>query len=137
MTRRSRRRRSLEWDVCVPNDAIKVKVEDGRLTLIGKVDWHFQKEAAGWDVRGLQGVVGVSNQITIKPRVNAANLSETILHALHGSWFFDPNKVTVTADGGKVKLSGSVHSWHDRQVAADTAWAAPGATAVENNIPVV
>ncbi len=40
----------LAWDVCVPNDAIKVKVEDGRLTLIGTVDWHCQKEAAGWDV---------------------------------------------------------------------------------------
>jgi osmotically-inducible protein OsmY len=127
----------LEWDACLSRSAVKVQVEGGWLTLVGQVDWHYQREAAGWDVRGLRGVVGVSNQITIKPRVDAANLSDNIMHALHRSWFFDPKTITVTADGGNIKLSGTAHSWQDRQVAADTAWAAPGASAVENNISVV
>jgi len=59
------------------------------------------------------------------------------MHALHRSWFFDPNTIKVSADGGKIRLTGSVHSPHDRQVAAETAWAAPGATAVENNIAII
>jgi osmotically-inducible protein OsmY len=83
------------------------------------------------------GVLGVSDQITIKPRVNAENLSDDIVHALHRSWFFDPKTVDVTAVGGKITLSGSVHTWHDRQVAADTAWAAPGAVSVKNDIAVI
>jgi osmotically-inducible protein OsmY len=125
------------WDVSVPPDAIKVKVEKGWVTLTGVVDWHYQKEAAEQDVRGLFGVVGVSNQTTIKPRINVSNLSDDITHALHRSVFFDPKEVTVSAQGGKVRLTGTVHSWHDRQVAAATAWAAPGATAVENDIAIM
>jgi len=120
-----------------PKDAIKIVVEKGWVTLTGQVEWHYQKEAATADIRGLLGVVGVSDDITIKAKVNALNLSDNIMHALHRSWFFDPNTIKVSADGGKIRLTGSVHSPHDRQVAADTAWAAPGATAVENNIAII
>src|SRR5271163_1415526 len=51
----------LSWDVSVPRDAVKVTVENGQITLTGKVDWHYQKEAAAHDVRGLFGVTGVSD----------------------------------------------------------------------------
>ncbi len=127
----------LRWNVSVPKDAIKIVVEKGWVTLTGQVEWHFQKEAATADIRGLLGVVGVSDAITIKAKVNTLNLSDNIMHALHRSWFFDPNTIKVSADGGKIRLTGSVHSPHDRQVAAETAWAAPGATAVENNIAII
>jgi osmotically-inducible protein OsmY len=127
----------LSWDVSVPRDAVKIKVEKGWITLTGEVDWHYQTQAAEQDVRGLLGVLGVSNQTTIKPRVDVSTLSDDITHALHRSVFFDPKEVTVSAQGGKVTLTGTVHSWHDRQVAASTAWAAPGATAVENHISIM
>jgi osmotically-inducible protein OsmY len=126
-----------EWDVSIPRDAIKVSVEQGWITLTGEVDWHYQKDAASMDVRALFGVTGVSDQITIKPTVNASNISDDIMHALGRSWFFDPKTISVSAQGGKVRLTGTVSSWHDRQIAATTAWAAPGATAVENDIAVV
>jgi osmotically-inducible protein OsmY len=126
----------LAWDVSVPKDAVEVEVENGWVTLTGQVDWNYQKEAAEQDIRPLFGVTGLSNQIRMKPRVNASNVSDDIMHALHRSWFFDPKTITVTAVGGKVRLTGTVHSWHDRQLAESTAWAAPGATAVENNIAV-
>ena len=42
----------LAWDVSVPNDAVKVKVEKGRITLTGQVDWQYQRQAAEHDVRG-------------------------------------------------------------------------------------
>jgi len=126
-----------EWDVSIPRDAIQVSVEQGWITLTGEVDWHYQKDAASMDVRALFGVTGVSDQITIKPTVNASNISDDIMHALGRSWFFDPKTISVSAQGGKVRLTGTVSSWHDRQIAATTAWAAPGATAVENDIAVV
>jgi len=127
----------LAWDISIPRDAIMGKVEKGWITLTGEVDWHYQKEAAEQDIRRLSGVIGVSNQTTIKPRVNTKNISDDIVHALHRSWFFDPQTIKVTADGGKVRLSGTANSWHERQVAASTAWAAPGTIAVENNITVM
>jgi osmotically-inducible protein OsmY len=126
-----------EWDVSIPRDSIKVTVDKGWVTLTGEVDRHYQKDAASMDVRSLFGVTGVSNQITIRSTVNTSNISDDIVHALGRSWFFDPKRISVSAQGGKVRLTGTVNSWHDRQLAAATAWAAPGATAVENDIAVV
>ena len=126
----------LAWDSSVPRDAFKISVDKGWLTLTGDADWFFQKDAAEQDVRRLLGVVGVSNQIALKPRVNVTSLSDDITHAMHRSWFFDENNVKVSADGGRVRLTGTVHSPGDRMTAAATAWAAPGATSVENDIYV-
>ena len=127
----------LSWNVSVPKESVQVKVENGWVTLTGQVDWWFQKEAAEHDIRPLHGVIGVSNQTTIKPRVNTANLSDDITHALHRSWFFDPANVHVRADGGKVVLSGSVHSFDELKVVTRTAWSTQGVTNVENDIAVI
>ena len=126
----------LGWNTSLPTDAVKVKVEKGWLTLTGQVDWHYQSEAAANDVRSLHGVVGVSNQITLKARVDTSKLSDSIQNALHRSWFFDPKTISVHADGGKVRLTGTADSWYEKDVAGMTAWAAPGATSVENNISI-
>jgi osmotically-inducible protein OsmY len=120
----------------VPRDAVKVTVEKGWVTLTGETDWHYQRAAAEQDVHRLFGVTGVSNQITIKSKVQATSISDDIMHALHRSWFFDPRTINVSVDEGTVRLTGTVHSAHDRQLAAATAWAAPGVTAVENDIVI-
>jgi osmotically-inducible protein OsmY len=127
----------LAWNVSVPKDSVIVKVENGWVTLTGQVDWWYQRNAVEQDILPLAGVVGVSNQTTIKPRVDTASLSDDITHALHRSWYFNPDNVRVRAEGGKIVLTGTVQSPHDRQVAAQTAWSAPGATSVENDIAVV
>lgn len=126
----------LSWDVSVPQDKIKVMVEKGWINLTGEVEWFYQKDAAEQDVRRLFGVLGVSNEISIKPRVNESSLSDDIMHAMGRSWFFDPKTINVTADLGRVMLTGKVDSPHDRQVAAATAWAAPGVTDVVNDITI-
>jgi osmotically-inducible protein OsmY len=59
-----------------------------------------------------------------------------IEHALHRSWFFDPDTIQVATQGGKITLSGKVSTWTARQMAGATAWSAPGATSVENDITV-
>ena len=87
------------------------------------------------DVRGLYGVVGVSNLITIKPRENASNIRDDMMVALHRSWF-DPRTINVTVQGGNVRLTGTVREWNERDVAGSTAWAAPRTTSVENDIRV-
>ena len=127
----------LAWDTGTPRDAVKIKVEAGWVTLTGEVDWHFQKEAAQREVRNLMGVRGVTNQVTIKPHVDTARLQDDIQLALHRSIFFQPENVHVSAQDGRVKLTGTVNSWRERQTAASTAWAARGATSVENDLIVV
>jgi osmotically-inducible protein OsmY len=127
----------LSWDVSVPRDAISLDVDHGWVTMTGDLGWHFQSEAAETAIRPLVGVVGISNHIRIKPRVSPSNLSDNIMHALHRSWFFDPCSIKVSAVGGEIRLTGTATSWHDRRTAAETAWAAPGVTKVENDITVV
>jgi len=123
------------WDVVVPRDRIKVKVEDGRIGLTGDVDWHFQSDAAEDACRRMSGVVSVSNQLEIKPRVNANNVHDKIKLALHRSWY-EPLKIDVTADGGKVRLSGTVRTWSERRDAESAAWAAPGVTMVDDALVI-
>jgi osmotically-inducible protein OsmY len=126
----------LAWDVSVPADQVQVTVEGGWVTLTGEVEWHYQRAAAEQDIHRLYGVTGVSNEITIKSTVQAGSISDDIMHALHRSWFFDPKTINVSVEEGTVKLTGTVHSAHDRQLAAATAWAAPGVTEVENDVAI-
>ena len=127
----------LAWDTSVPPDAITVKVEQGWITLTGQVPWYYQKQAAEQDKARLHGVNGISNHLVVKPTVDVSDISDKIRHVLHRSWLVDDETVTVQADGGRVRLTGTVRSPHDRQVAWATAWAAPGATSVENDIAIL
>ena len=126
----------IAWDVTIPKDVISVQVAKGWITLTGEVDWYFQKRNAEKEIRHLFGVIGLSDQITIKPRVDVDVLGDDIANALHRSWFSDAAAVSVSAQGGRVHLTGSVRLPHDRQVATSTAWSAPGVTSVQNDIIV-
>lgn len=126
----------IAWDGAVSRFGINVVVEKGWVKLSGQVEWQYQRYEAEQDVRDLLGVVGVSNMITIKPRVDTSHISEDIRHALHRSWY-DFDRIQVTSTNGTVKLTGTVDNWHDWQLASSTAWAAPGATAVDNQISII
>jgi osmotically-inducible protein OsmY len=127
----------LAWDVSVPRDAITVKVEKGWITLTGQVDRQFQRDAAEQDVHRLFGILGVSNETTIKPTADGTSISEDIKLALHRSWFFDPSKLSIDEDGGSVRLAGTVRSPSERARAVAAAWGAAGTTDVVNDIIVV
>jgi osmotically-inducible protein OsmY len=126
----------LGWNSAIPVDAIKVLVQKGWVTLTGSINWYFEREAAENDVRALSGVIGVSNQIVVKPAVDASNVKKDIEDALHRSWFYDPDTIQVAAQGGRITLSGKVATWDARRLAGSTAWSAPGATSVQNDIAV-
>ncbi|MGA8688914.1 MAG: BON domain-containing protein [Methyloceanibacter sp.] len=126
----------LSWDTEVPKDKVKVKVEKGLVTLSGNLDWHYQRSAAESDVRKLHGVIGLNNQIVIKPRVQASNVRDKIKAALKRKAQIEADHITVTTDGSKVTLGGNVDTWYERSLAERTAWSAPGVTQVENRLTV-
>lgn len=127
----------IAWDVSIPSGMVKVKVEQGFVTLSGQANSYHQKDAAGREVRPLFGVTGLSNEIMISPAVDVKSLSDEITHALNRSWFFDPKTITVNTQGGNVHLTGTVHTQHERQLAAATAWSAPGTITLRNDIAIL
>ena len=126
----------LGWNSIVPAGAIQVKVEKGWVTLTGTVGQHFEKEEAEQDIRAISGVIGVSNQISIRPKAIASNVKDDIEQALLRSSYHDTDTIKVNVLGGEIKLTGVVGTWNARSVAETTAWSAPGVTSVENDITV-
>ena len=128
---------ALQWNVSVPKEKVKVEVQEGWIALSGNVDWQYQKDAAFNTVCCLMGVVGVTNDIVVEPKVKPQDIKNKIEGAFQRHAALDGRKITVEARGDKVILSGRVHSQAEKQEAEDAAWAAPGVTQVEDKILVV
>jgi osmotically-inducible protein OsmY len=117
-------------------DHIRLVVRDGWVTIEGSVEWNYQRERAETAVRRLRGVKGVTNLISLQPRVPPIEIKRKIEEAFRRSAEIDAARITVATDGGTVTLSGTVRSWAERQEAERTAWATPGVVKVENHIVV-
>ncbi len=126
----------IDWDTTIPSGRVTVKVEKGWVTLGGAVEWQFQRLGAETAVRKLSGVMGVTNLITIRPRVDASNVKHRIEDALKRNAELEADGIQVAVTGGKVTLEGKVRAWHERDVAEQAAWAAPGVVTVEDRLTI-
>lgn len=124
---------ALESSYSAPKD-IKVTVEKGWITLKGESDWDYQRIAAKNAVSQLKGVCGVTNDISIKSKIKASDVKIKIEEALKRSAEAEGRKISVTVDGDKAILNGTVHSFAECEVARQASWMAPGIMFVENNL---
>lgn len=127
---------ALKWNTLVPLEDIRLTVDHGWVTLRGEVEWDYQRRSAEEAIRPLMGVVGISNEITLRIKPKAADLSRKIEDALMRQALREAKKIQVGVDGTTVTLNGTVHSWHERDAVQGVAWAAPGVHAVINQLRV-
>lgn len=128
-------RAALAWHSDLP-DSIMVTVDNGWLTLSGKVDWDFQRQEAEDAVEDLSGVKGVFNNITLIQRPTVADVQKKIKGELQRTIAEEAENINVATSDGTVTLSGSVSSWSEDEAARRASWAVPGVTDVVDNLVV-
>lgn len=127
---------ALKWNTLVPSEDIRLTVDHGWVTLQGEAEWDYQRRGAETAIRPLMGVVGISNEIALRAKPKAADLSRKIEDALTRQALSEAKQIQVAVDGTTVTLSGKVHSWHECEAVQSVAWAAPGVHAVINELRV-
>lgn len=126
----------IDWNTVVPEGAVQVKVQNGWVTLTGKVEWNYQKVAASEAVKGLAGVSGLLNEIEVKPHASSRDVQKRIEDALKRNAEVEAKAIKVKVVDDKVTLEGRVGAWSERRAAERAAWSAPGVRIVDDRITV-
>ena len=128
---------ALDWNASLPRGRVSLVASHGWITLEGTVRFHYERVAAEYAVRGLKGVKGVTNLISVQPPITSPkDIKHRIEQAFERAADLDAEMISVEAKDGKVVLRGTVDSWAERERAELAAWAAPGVSRVENHILV-
>ena len=109
-------------------------VENGWVTLSGKLAWNYQREIANKAVASLVGVRGISDHIELKPLVSCSNIKDRIDEALKRQAVLDAQKVSVKVAGNQVTLQGTVNNWAERILIRNAVWATGGVKFLVDNM---
>lgn len=115
---------------------VQASVRQGHVTLTGSVSNLFQRASAEKAVRHIAGVKQVIDRIEVEPTASAGDIEDQIVRALHRDADLDARGIQVTMFGSKVRLTGLVASFQERESAERAAGHAPGVTAVDNQLSV-
>jgi osmotically-inducible protein OsmY len=130
-------RRTLEWDVFVPHERITCTVSSGWVTLGGTVDLWNERESAERAIRNLQGVRGVTNNLTVTPsKASSLEVRGAIEEALERRAEREAKKIQVDVRDGTVTLTGIVQSWEEKEAVASAARYTPGVRSVDNQLRI-
>lgn len=127
---------ALNSNLMIPDERLKVSVEEGWVTLEGNLPWNYQRVAAKNAVHLLMGVKGVTNNIKIKSERRDAIEQIDVENALARSLSLDARDIKVEVKGTTVTLMGTVNSWYQKEEAARIAWNTPGIWFVNNELAV-
>ncbi len=116
----------------------EITVNNGVVTLSGKVDNLKAKRAAENDARNVVGVYSVRNMIDVRPGFipEDAELEQDVMDALARNPYVERFDITVFAENGEIILSGEVDTHFEKYEAEDVVSKVPGVVIVDNNLNV-
>lgn len=126
----------LKWSTLIPDGKVQVKVQKGWVTLSGKLDWNYQKVGAADAIHDIKGVVGISNEIELVPRVSSVDVKKRIENALKRNALLESDGIKVDVTGNKVTIKGRVKAWSERKLVEQAVWATPGVTTVSDQLMI-
>jgi osmotically-inducible protein OsmY len=127
---------ALVLDSRVP-DTVDAKVVDGFVTLTGNVDWPYQRDEARFVAGNIAGTLEVVDDIVIdRATPNTWDMEQAITKAFQRNAGFDADELTLSTAAGTVTVAGTVSSWAERNEALAAVWAAPGVTAVQDELTI-
>lgn len=128
-------RRTLQWDVFVPDQQIGSTVTNGCVTLDGTVDRLIERDDAERAVRNLAGVTTVINKITVRePSELDEKIERAIARALERRAERHARQIRVAVRDGVATLSGTVTSWSERRALLGAVKATRGVVAVKDEL---
>lgn len=130
---------ALESDPRADERSIVVNVSEGIVRLSGAVSNAAERAAAEECAWQAQGVVEVSNELTLSPdrRRPDAEIEQDVRAALNiDARVSDPTLIAVRSVAGTVRLQGTVSSVEERRAAEKDAWYTAGVVYVENLLTI-
>jgi osmotically-inducible protein OsmY len=124
-----------EWNTQIPEGKVHAQVRPGWVMLDGEVEYAYQRHEVARIVWHVRGVVGITNNILVVPRVSADQVEAKIEEAFRREAEVDAGHITIEISDHTAKLYGNVRSLREATDAAAAA-AAPGVSAVESHLVV-
>lgn len=128
-------RSTLDWELFLPEDAVTSTVQNGWVTLKGKVDSYVNRYDAVKAIRKIRGVRGVNNEIKVIPpeTPSESQVREEVEGALDRQAMREATRLQVHVKDGSVVLEGKVRSWPERRAVVEAARYTHGVRAVDDS----
>ncbi len=128
----------LDFEPSLDAAAIGVAVDDGVVTLNGRVGTYAERMVAERAARRVSGVRGVANELQVELRPGSIRddtlIAQAAVNALGWSTVVPGHALTVTVNKGWVKLEGEVPWGYQRDAAVRAVSALTGVKGVSNLI---
>jgi len=126
----------LKWTVGVSDVSVQVEVDNGWVTLRGRLERAYQRHLAARMINPMRGVTGLSNLIEVHESPAGDDIGDSIRKALVRHVEREADHIGVSVRDGTVTLTGKVGSYAERSIVRGAAWGAPGVHAVNDDLTI-
>jgi len=131
----------LLWDPSINASKVELASHDGVVTLSGSIGSFTEKYAAARDARRVRGVMSVVDDIDVRlppaEERTDADLAGAAKDALRWNRVVPDERIFISAENGRITLTGEVPYHYQREAAYDAVRSLVGVRGVNNHIRIV